>query len=69
MVVSVDFMTLQTRDIRSTSQKLAGAALGSAVDTIFPHGAYVGIDTRYSQAGQFEPSRAGNYLVINLLGV
>ena len=26
ILVSVDFMTLQTRDIRSTSQKLAGAA-------------------------------------------
>jgi hypothetical protein len=33
-------MTFQTRDIRNTSKKLAGAALGSALATIFLHEAY-----------------------------
>ena len=69
MVISVDLMTFQTGDIRNTSKKLAGAALRTAVDSVFPHGAYAGIDGRYSQAGQFDPSPVYNYLVINSLGV
>ncbi|HEY5814185.1 MAG TPA: hypothetical protein VIT23_16205, partial [Terrimicrobiaceae bacterium] len=51
IVIPVDLMTFQTGDIRNTSKKLACAALGSAVDAIFPHGGYAGIDGRYSHAG------------------
>jgi hypothetical protein len=57
IVIPVDLMTFQTGDIRNTSKQLACAALGSAVDTIFPHGAYAGVDEQYSQAEQFDPIR------------
>ena len=50
IVIPVDLMTFQTRDIRNTSKKLAGATLGSALATIFLHEAYSSIDERYSQA-------------------
>ncbi len=54
IVISVDLMTFQARDIRNTSKKLAGATLGSVLATIFLHEAYASIDERYSQARKLD---------------
>ena len=69
IVISIDLMTFQTGDIRNTSKKLAGAALSSAVDTIFPHGAYSSIDERYSQAARLDEDLIYNYFEVSVLGV
>jgi hypothetical protein len=69
IVIPVDLMTFQTGDIRNASKKLAGAALGGAVYTIFPQSTDACIDRRYSQTGQVSQNVPDNYFVINILGV
>ena len=69
IVIPIELMTFQTGDIRNTSEKLAGAALGRAISDSASHAYYSSIDKRYSQAVQSSRSVLDNSLVVNLLGV
>jgi hypothetical protein len=52
IVVSVDFMIFQTRNMRDTAEKPTGAALSGAVDTV-ASSVCAGIDKHLSSSGDF----------------